>query len=60
MENTWNIYRDHRKRYLIFLNLHMKELEYTTVTSEGQTFCSRHFEVDLEGLENALYNYEVR
>ena len=60
IENTWNIYWDHGKRYLILLNLRVKVLEYMMVILEGQKFCSRHFEIDLEGLENALYNYKVR
>ncbi|XP_065895085.1 uncharacterized protein [Dysidea avara] len=58
IENTWNIYWDHGKRYLILLNLRVKVLEYMMVILEGQKFCSRHFEIDLEGLENALYNYK--
>ena len=60
IENTWNIYWDHGKRYLTLLNLRVKVLGYMMVILEGQTFCSRHFEIDLEGLENALYNYKVR
>ena len=59
MENTWNIYWDQGKRYPILLKLRVKVLEYMTVIFEGQAFCRRHFEIDLESLENALFNYRV-
>ena len=59
METTWNNCWDHGNCYLILLKLRVKVLEYMKVILEGQTFCSIHFEIDLESLESALYNYEV-
>lgn len=59
METTWNNCWGHGNRYLILLKLRVKVLEYMKVILEGQTFCSIHFEIDLESLESALYNYEV-
>jgi len=59
LENTWNNCWDRGKCYLILLRLRVKVLEYMTVISDGQTFCNIHFEIDLESLENALYNYKV-
>ena len=59
LQTIWNENWELAKLYLMLLKLRVKVLEYMTIIHDGQAFCCIQFDVDLESLETALYDYEV-
>ena len=60
LQTIWNENWELAKLYLMLLKLRVKVLEYMTIIYDGRAFCCVQFDVDLESLETALDDCEVR